>query len=87
MANVTRRIGLSLGADICWPICYEQILERLRLAIPWEGDTLEFRVDRVTIEPFDLREPCQYDVVIDRLTHWFHTRREWIKKSDRESAV
>lgn len=81
MANVTRRIGLSLGADICWPICYEQILERLRLAIPWEGDTLEFRVDRVTIEPFDLREPCQYDVVIDRLTHWFHTSREWIKKS------
>jgi hypothetical protein len=35
----------------------------------------------VTIEPFDLRQPCSYDVVIDRLTHWFHTSREWIKKA------
>ena len=34
MANVTRKIGLSLGADICWPICFEEILEQLDLAIP-----------------------------------------------------
>jgi len=25
MNEVTRRIGLSLGADLCWPICYEEI--------------------------------------------------------------
>ena len=81
MANVTRKIGLSLGADICWPICFEGILEELKLSIPFEGDTLDFAVERVSIEPFDLRQPCQYDVVIDRLTHWFHTSREWIKKS------
>jgi hypothetical protein len=41
---------------------------------------VRFEVERVTIEPFDLRQPCKYDVVIDRLTHWFHTSREWIKK-------
>jgi hypothetical protein len=35
----------------------------------------------VTIEPFDIRQPCKYDVVIDRLTHWYHTSREWIKKA------
>ena len=29
--------------------------------------TLRFSVDRVTIEPFDLRQPCDYQVVIDRL--------------------
>src|SRR5262245_40154555 len=81
MAHVTRRIGLSLGADICWPICYEEILKRLDLAIPMAGDTVRFEVDRVTIEPFDLRQPCKYDVVVDRLTHWYHTSREWIKKS------
>jgi hypothetical protein len=34
----------------------------------------------VQIEPFDLRASCKYDVVIDRLTHWYHTSREWIKK-------
>jgi hypothetical protein len=38
-------------------------------------------VRRVTIEPFDLRAPCPYDLVIDRLTHWYHTTREWIKKA------
>ena len=24
----TKRIGLSLGADICWPKCFEGILRR-----------------------------------------------------------
>ena len=81
MAHVTRRIGLSLGADICWPICYEEIMRRLKLAIPWQGDTLGFEVSRVTIEPFNLRQPVRYDLVIDRLTHWYHTSREWIKKA------
>ncbi len=80
MANVTRSIGLSLGADICWPICFEQIMKRLALRIPFEGDTLDFAVERVTIEPFALTQPVKYDVVIDRLTHWYDTTREWIKK-------
>ena len=81
MAEITRTIGLSLGADICWPICYEELMRRLDLRIPHEGDTLRFHVERVTIEPFDLRQPSRYDVVIDRLTHWYHTSREWIKKA------
>lgn len=81
MAHVTKRIGLSLGADLCWPICFEELLARLALAIPIGGDTISFAVERVTIEPFDLRQPCPYDVVLDRLTHWYHTSREWIKKA------
>lgn len=81
MARVTRKIGLSLGADICWPLCYEHILGKLELAIPWEGDTVGVEVERVSIEPFDLRQPCTYDMVLDRLTHWYHTSREWIKKA------
>jgi hypothetical protein len=81
MAHQTRKIGLSLGADICWPICFEEILKRLRLKLNYQGDTLDFVVDRVTIEPFDLRQPVRYDVVVDRLTHWYHVSREWIKKA------
>jgi hypothetical protein len=81
MAHLTRQIGLSLGADICWPICFEEIMRRLKLNIPWKGDTLGFEVSRVTIEPFNLCQPCRYDVVIDRLTHWYHVSREWIKKA------
>ena len=81
MATVTKHIGLSLGADICWPICYEELVRRLDLAIPTGDGEIRFAVDRVSIEPFSLRQPCRYDVVIDRLTHWFHPSREWIKKS------
>ena len=81
MADLTRKIGLSLGADICWPIAYTEILKRLDLAIPVGGDTVRFDVDRVEIEPFDLSEQTSYDLVIDRLTHWFYPTREWIKKA------
>ena len=81
MATRTRHIGLSLGADICWPICYEALFKQLDLAIDIDGETQRFEVERVKIEPFDLRQPVKYDVVIDRLTHWYHTSREWIKKA------
>ena len=79
MANITRKIGLSLGADICWPICYEELLKQLDLKLPIDGNTISFESSRVEIEPFDLRKQCNYDVVIDRLTHWYHISREWIK--------
>ena len=81
MARVTRQIGLSLGADLCWPGAFEAILRELRLELALGDDIVEFAVDRVTVEPFDLTQPCRYDVVLDRLTHWFHTSREWIKKA------
>ena len=73
MADVTRRIGLSLGADICWPICFEEIMRRLDLAIAGRRrHASASRSSGVTIEPFDLRQPCRYDLVVDRLTHWYH---------------
>jgi len=81
MAEVTRQIGLSLGADICWPLCFEAIVKELNLSIPIDGDTVKFNVERVMIEPFNLRQPVKYDLVVDRLTHWYHTSREWIKKA------
>ncbi len=81
MGQVVKRIGLSLGADICWPLCFEHIMKRLDLKIPVGGDTVSIDVERVSIEPYDLQQACKYDVVVDRLTHWYHTTREWIKKS------
>jgi hypothetical protein len=80
MATVVRKIGLSLGADICWPASYEEILRRLDLAIPQGADTVRLTTERVTVEPFDLAAAPSYSLVVDRLTHWFHTSREWIKK-------
>ena len=85
MANIVKRIGLSLGADICWPICYEEIVRKLDLKVPvtknGKKDVVSFSVDRVKIEPFDLAAPCPYDVVLDRLTHWYLPTREWVKKA------
>jgi hypothetical protein len=81
LTPATRNIGLSLGADICWPACYEQIVDRLKLNLAIGSESVRFAVERVTVEPFDLKQPCKYDVVVDRLTHWFHTSREWIKKA------
>ena len=56
MANVTRKIGLSLGADICWPLCYVGIMQKMALSIPWQGDDVGIEVERVSIEAFGLRE-------------------------------
>lgn len=81
MSQVTRHIGLSLGADLCWPKCYEEVLKQMNLSIDYNGQKIRFEVERITIEPFNLRQPCKYDVVLDRLTHWYHVSREWIKKS------
>lgn len=81
MTEITRKIGLSLGADICWPICYEALLDKLDLNLKIGDDTVRIDCDRVNIEPFSLSADCKYDVVIDRLTHWYSTSREWIKKS------
>lgn len=80
MAVVTRRIGLSLGADLCWPAAFEELVRRLDLAVPMGQDVIKFEVERVTVEPFDLQYVPRYDFVLDRLTHWFHTSREWVKK-------
>ena len=77
----TRLIGLSLGADLCWPVFYEDILAQLDPVIRIGNERIRFDVERVTIEPFDLAQPVRYDVLLDRLTHWYHTSREWIKKA------
>lgn len=78
--NSTRKIGLSLGADLCWPAFYEDIVRELG-PIRMAGEEISIEVERVTIEPFDLRQHSDYDVVIDRLTPWYHTSREWLKKA------
>ncbi len=79
--TTVRHIGLSLGADLCWPAFYEDILATLDPKLGHRGEEVRVAVERVTIEPFALRAPVKYDVLLDRLTHWYHTSREWIKKA------
>ncbi|HNH46104.1 MAG TPA: hypothetical protein PKY30_03645 [Myxococcota bacterium] len=76
----TRLIGLSLGADLCWPACFEEIVKRLSLKLELGSETVDFAVERVRIEPYNIRYQPRYDMVIDRITHWFPMTREWVKK-------
>jgi hypothetical protein len=57
------------------------MLKKLDLSLSVGPDTMDFRVERVKIEPYSLRKGASYDVVIDRLTHWYQTSREWIKQA------
>jgi hypothetical protein len=76
-----RVIGLSLGADLCWPTFYEDIVAELDPKLSVGDASVGVEVERVTIEPFDLDQSVRYDVLLDRLTPWYHTSREWIKKA------
>ena len=77
----TKLIGMMLGADLCWPLAFEELLQRLDPVVKIGRREVRFATERITIEPFDLQQPCRYDVILDRLTHWHHVSREWIKKA------
>ncbi|MEU7746376.1 hypothetical protein [Nonomuraea sp. NPDC049158] len=71
-----RLVGLLLGTEEDWPSAFETVLKRLG---PVKG-VGEFDVERITIEPFDLRDQPRHDLVIDRLAYWYYHPREWLKK-------
>jgi hypothetical protein len=76
----THLIGLLLGTEDDWPTAFEQYLGRLAPRIELDGETHEVATERVTIEPFDLRQPVRHALVIDRLAYWYDHPREWLKK-------
>jgi hypothetical protein len=73
-------IGLLLGTEEDWPTAFEAIVNRLGPVTDGAGDEHRFAVERVTIEPFDLRAKPRHDLVIDRLAYWYYHPREWLKK-------
>jgi hypothetical protein len=73
-------IGLLLGTEEDWPTAFESIVHRLGPVTDGAGDEHRFAVERVTIEPFDLRAKPRHDLVIDRLAYWYYHPREWLKK-------
>ncbi len=78
--TTTHLIGLLLGTEDDWPTAFEQYVRRLGLRIPYGGDTHEFDSERITIEPFSLRQPARHAFVVDRLAYWYYHPREWLKK-------
>jgi hypothetical protein len=55
-------------------------MQRLDPRIEHAGEEHDWDVERITIEPFNLRDRPRYSLVIDRLAHWYWVPREWLKK-------
>ena len=73
-------IGLLLGTEEDWPRAFEEIVRRLGTVTGPGGSRHAFDSERITIEPFGLRDRPRYNLVIDRLAYWYYVPREWLKK-------
>src|SRR3954463_8853270 len=73
-------IGLLLGREEDGSAAFETLMTRVAPRISHGGATHDFELERVTIEPFDLRMKPRHKLVIDRLAHWYYVPREWVKK-------
>jgi hypothetical protein len=73
-------IGLLLGTEEDWPAAFEEIVRRLGPVAGDGGTRHAFDCERITIEPFSLRDRPRYHLVIDRLAYWYYHPREWLKK-------
>ena len=80
MSDTNHLVGLLLGTEKDWPAAFESIVRRMGPVAAGDGATHSYDIERVTIEPFDLRSEPRYDLVIDRLAYWYYHPREWLKK-------
>ncbi|MGI8692489.1 MAG: ATP-grasp domain-containing protein, partial [Geodermatophilaceae bacterium] len=74
-------LGLLLGTEEDWPTAFEAIVRRLGPVTDASETVHHYDVERVTVEPFNLRQKPRYDLVIDRLAYWYYHPREWLKKA------
>jgi hypothetical protein len=80
LTDTRHLIGLLLGTEDDWPRAFEEILRRLGPVAGTGGTRHVFDCERITIEPFGLRDRPRYNLVIDRLGYWYYVPREWLKK-------
>jgi hypothetical protein len=80
MAETTHLIGLLLGTEEDWPTAFETLVARLGAITDASEQRHRIATERITIEPFDLRDRPHYELVIDRLAYWYYHPREWLKK-------
>lgn len=74
-------VGLLLGAEQDWPTAFEALAARLGVLTAPDGSRHTLSTERMTIEPFNLRDRARHELVIDRLAHWYYHPREWLKKA------
>lgn len=73
-------LGLLLGAEEDWPTALEAFVRRLGTITAPDGSRHRISTERVSIEPFNLRDKPRHDLVVDRLAYWYYHPREWLKK-------
>ncbi len=78
----TRRhlVGLLLGTENDWPVAFEALARGMGPISDGRGTDHLVHTERVTIEPFNLRDKPRHSLVIDRLAYWYYVPREWLKK-------
>jgi hypothetical protein len=74
-------IGLLLGTEQDWPSVFEQLVRRVGTVTDAADTEHRYETERITIEPFNLRDRPRHDLVIDRLAYWYYHPREWLKKA------
>ncbi len=70
MTDSRHLIGLLLGTEEDWPRAFEDILRKVGPVTGADGTRHAFDLERITIEPFRLRDRPRYNLVIDRLAFW-----------------
>ncbi len=81
MTQSRHLLGLLLGTEEDWPTAFESLVRRLGPVTDGSETVHHYDVERVTVEPFNLRQKPRYDLVIDRLAYWYYHPREWLKKA------
>jgi hypothetical protein len=80
MSTVEHVIGMLLGTEEDWPRAYETLVRRLGPVVDGSGTTHRLSTERLSIEPFNLRDKPRQALVVDRLAYWYYHPREWLKK-------
>jgi hypothetical protein len=80
-ATRTHLVGLLLGTENDWPVALESLVRALGPVTDAKGVSHSIHTERMTIEPFSLRDRARQDLVIDRLAYWYYVPREWLKKA------
>jgi hypothetical protein len=80
VSQTNHLVGLMLGTEQDWPAAFEAIMRSVGTVTDAAGTEHRYDVERMTIEPFDLRSKPRHDLVIDRLAYWYYHPREWLKK-------
>src|ERR1700753_4047097 len=87
MTGTQHLIGLLLGTEEDGPRAFETILGRLGPIAGTGGERHVFGSERITIEPFNLRDRPRHELVINRLAYWYYQPREWLKKVSMMNGV